>query len=91
MTFCACNDTLPPPSGHSYDRVNIERWLKVNHTSPMTNAVLSNKDLVPNFALLRVISSYKARVAGSRDSHGNVMTVADPDVGTQPGNQVQRA
>eukprot|EP01043_Picozoa_sp_COSAG02_P006236 COSAG02_NODE_176_length_31159_cov_30.469833_13_plen_342_part_00 len=37
--------------GHSYERRAIERWLTANTTSPMTGAVLSNTDVVPNHAL----------------------------------------
>ena len=39
------------PDGHSYERRAIERWLASNNTSPMTGAVLSSTDVVPNHAL----------------------------------------
>ena len=37
--------------GHSYDRVNIERWFESHGTSPQTNAHLSSKALIPNHQL----------------------------------------
>jgi hypothetical protein len=37
--------------GHSYERRAIERWLAENNTSPMTGAVLTGSDVVPNHAL----------------------------------------
>ena len=46
-----CND------GHSYERKNIELWLKNHNTSPKTNSVLESKILIPNHALRNSIET----------------------------------
>jgi ATP-dependent DNA helicase PIF1 len=43
--------------GHTYERANIEKWLKTHNTSPMTNAVLLTTTLIPNIALRKLIQS----------------------------------
>jgi len=43
--------------GHTYERSNIEKWLKTHNTSPMTNAVLLTTTLIPNIALRKLIQS----------------------------------
>ena len=45
-------DPVVTADGHTYDRANIQRWFdQGNDTSPLTNRVLANLSLVPNFAL----------------------------------------
>lgn len=46
--------------GQTYDRVNIERWLQNNNTSPISNAVLNDLTLRPNIALRKLILEYSA-------------------------------
>ena len=41
--------------GHTYERSNIEKWLKKSNRSPKTNLLLKNKDLIPNYALRETI------------------------------------
>ncbi|KAK3157141.1 hypothetical protein QOZ80_2AG0116730 [Eleusine coracana subsp. coracana] len=50
--------------GYSYDRAGIEMWLCENEVSPLTKLQLPNKDLIPNFALLSAINSWKAEAGG---------------------------
>ena len=58
MLHCVCpisHEIMRNPviccDGHSYDRVNIERWFESHGTSPQTNAHLSSKALIPNHQL----------------------------------------
>lgn len=44
--------------GHSYDRVNIEKWLAHHNTSPKTNLPISNRLLFPNHDLREAIQLY---------------------------------
>ena len=49
--------------GHSYDRANIETWMREQTngqpSSPMTGAPLDNPTLIPNHALRTAIESFK--------------------------------
>lgn len=44
--------------GQTYERSQIEEWLRTNNTSPKTNLPLRNKVLVPNMALKAAIAAY---------------------------------
>lgn len=44
--------------GHTYEREEIERWLKKSARSPLTNLLLANKDLIPNRAIKTCIDMY---------------------------------
>lgn len=45
-------DPVVTADGHTYDRVNIQRWFdQGKRTSPMTNRTLENWSVLPNFAL----------------------------------------
>ena len=41
--------------GYTYERAAITRWLERNDTSPITKAVLQNKDMVPNLTMRSAI------------------------------------
>ena len=41
--------------GHTYERKAIEQWLEKNNTSPMMNTKLRTKELVPNYAMRRML------------------------------------
>ncbi|EOD07210.1 hypothetical protein EMIHUDRAFT_62203, partial [Emiliania huxleyi CCMP1516] len=51
-------DPVACADGHSYERVNIERWLATNNTSPRTGAQLPNNALIPNHALRNSIEEW---------------------------------
>ncbi|KAG5556436.1 hypothetical protein RHGRI_006884 [Rhododendron griersonianum] len=53
-------DPVTIPTGITYDRESIERWLFTNKNKncPVTKQVLSNPDLTPNHTLRRVIQSW---------------------------------
>ena len=47
--------------GQAYERVEIERWLKDNDTSPLTNEKMDTKTLVPCHALKAMIAEWDIR------------------------------
>eukprot|EP00271_Cylindrocystis_brebissonii_P003739 TRINITY_DN14_c0_g1_i1.p1 TRINITY_DN14_c0_g1~~TRINITY_DN14_c0_g1_i1.p1 ORF type:complete len:972 (-),score=181.63 TRINITY_DN14_c0_g1_i1:2662-5499(-) len=47
--------------GHTYEEQAITQWLEKNDRSPMTNAELKNKDLVPNHAVKSMIREWHER------------------------------
>ena len=52
-------------NGHSYEKAAIEQWLSNHDTSPVTGALLSHKNLVPNHSLWNAINSTTAPAAKS--------------------------
>eukprot|EP00928_Gymnodinium_smaydae_P032766 TRINITY_DN23648_c0_g1_i1.p1 TRINITY_DN23648_c0_g1~~TRINITY_DN23648_c0_g1_i1.p1 ORF type:complete len:869 (-),score=166.06 TRINITY_DN23648_c0_g1_i1:366-2972(-) len=44
--------------GHTYERRHIERWLRSHNSSPVSGAVLPQKDIFPNHALRNAIEEY---------------------------------
>lgn len=51
-------DPVVASDGHTYERQAITEWLSKNRgkaTSPMTNRVLKNQDLIPNVAIRKLI------------------------------------
>jgi U-box domain len=52
--------------GHSYERSKIQEWLTSNNNrSPMTNAVLAHKNLLPNYSLKALIDDFISRQGSS--------------------------
>lgn len=49
-------------AGHTYERSEIEEWLKVHDTSPLTNKKLPNLTLTPNFLIRHILDKFSARV-----------------------------
>lgn len=45
--------------GQTYERRNIERWLRDHNTDPLTNARLANRNLTPNHALRSLIQRWE--------------------------------
>ncbi|CAF3370054.1 unnamed protein product, partial [Rotaria sp. Silwood2] len=43
--------------GFTYERTAIEKWLQSNDRSPMTNEILSHKNLNPNLIVKRILAS----------------------------------
>ena len=44
--------------GHTFERMQIEKWLTANETSPLTGMKLDSRTLVPNVALRNSIDEY---------------------------------
>ena len=65
MAFqCALmDDPVVAADGHTYNRVDIENWLKQHNTSPHTNEPFEHKLLIPNIAIRRQIIAW-------REQHG---------------------
>ncbi|KAJ1264847.1 hypothetical protein BS78_08G033200 [Paspalum vaginatum] len=59
-------DPVTAPTGITYDRRAIERWLAAGHaTCPVTGQPLSLADLTPNHTLRRLIQSWRPRPTSS--------------------------
>jgi len=54
------HDPVICADGHSYERVNIERWLTKHNTSPRTGLQLPDNGLIPNHALRNAIEEWSA-------------------------------
>ena len=52
-------------AGHTYERAAIERWLQDHDTSPLTNAALDTKQLVPNLRLKAIVTAQQERAAAA--------------------------
>jgi len=53
------SDPVLTCDGQMYDRKSIEEWLKNNNTSPVTNLVLENKNLIPAIDIKNQINEFK--------------------------------
>jgi sugar lactone lactonase YvrE len=66
------DDPVVAADGHTYNRVDIENWLKHHNTSPHTNEEFESKALIPNIAMRRQINAW-------REEHGlPALTFARP-------------
>ncbi len=52
-------------TGHTYERVAIESWLRNHNTDPLTNKSLISSELIPNKALGRAIKRHVLREGGT--------------------------
>lgn len=48
-------------TGHSYERIHIEKWLEKNDTCPKTNMHLEGKLLVANWNLKQSIEEWRLK------------------------------
>ena len=62
-------DPVTCADGHSYERENIEKWLAVQHTSPLTGASLQHLGLTPNHALHKAIQEWLDQQGGPSQLH----------------------
>lgn len=51
-------DPVMTADGHTFERSAIERWLKKNTRSPITNLTLPSTEVVPNYALRAIIKEF---------------------------------
>ena len=56
ITLEVMKDPVLASDGHTYERAAIEDWLRTHDTSPMTNARLGSKELMPSLVLRSIIS-----------------------------------
>lgn len=52
-------DPVTASDGYSYEREAIERWLSQKNTSPITNAIMPNNNLVSNHVLRSLIDQHQ--------------------------------
>lgn len=61
--FCPITDEIffepvMTSDGQTYERSAIEEWLKTHDKSPLTGKALTNKKLIPNFVMKKLINSF---------------------------------
>ena len=61
-------DPVVAGDGFTYDKANIEEWLKNNSTSPITNIVMKSKILVSNNHMFFKIREYNQKY----NKHSNI-------------------
>ncbi|XAR73575.1 Ubiquitin--protein ligase [Bertholletia excelsa] len=62
ITLDLMKDPVTLPTGITYDRESIERWIEAgNQTCPVTNQVLATPDQIPNHTLRRMIQDWCVR------------------------------
>ncbi|EKX52054.1 hypothetical protein GUITHDRAFT_65299, partial [Guillardia theta CCMP2712] len=59
MSRQVMTDPVTCCDGLTYDRPHIEAWLQDHDTSPLTNARLASRTLVPNIALRNAIEEWQ--------------------------------
>ena len=57
--------------GHSYERAAIVKWFASHSTSPLTNAHLDSKDILPNHALRKAIVRFHETAPATATTHGD--------------------
>ncbi|XP_066353929.1 E3 ubiquitin-protein ligase PUB23-like [Miscanthus floridulus] len=75
-------DPVTAPTGITYDRRAIERWLAAGHaTCPVTGQPLALADLTPNHTLRRLIQSWRSPSSTSTppEDAGEAKLLADDD------------
>ena len=60
VSMSIMEDPVITSNGMTMKEVKLERWFSQNNTDPMTNVVLANRDLIPNFALKNAIVEWNA-------------------------------
>ena len=58
ITHEPMRDPVAAADGFTYERTNIEQWLRGHGTSPMTNKALPGRNLVPNTTLRSLIMEF---------------------------------
>lgn len=61
ISFELMEDPVMTALGQTYDRKNIENWLKTHDTDPLSNDVLPNKILTTNYFAKKAISSWQEK------------------------------
>lgn len=49
-------------AGHTYERCEIEKWLMLQDTSPLTNVRLAHRNLTPNYIIKNILDRLNARL-----------------------------
>ncbi len=85
ITQSIMSDPVTDANGHSYEKAAIEEWLSNHNTSPVTGALLSHKNLVPNHSLRNaIINSTTAPAAKSttalRDASSSITSLSKDSI-----------
>ena len=59
ITFEIMNQPAVAADGNSYERADMQQWLRTRNTSPLTNMVLHSNELFPNTALRHAIEEWQ--------------------------------
>ena len=62
ISFEVMEDPVSDAEGNTYECSVIEQWLALHDVSPLSNAPLAHKNLVPNRALKKLIEEAQARL-----------------------------
>lgn len=57
ITYQIMTDPVIAPDGRTYERANIEEWLRIHGTSPFTRERVNVDQLIPNIAIRDIIQS----------------------------------
>ena len=60
ISFDLMREPVIADDGTTYDRAQIEAWLRKHNTSPVTGAEMRTKRLVPNYPMRIQIQQYHA-------------------------------
>ena len=60
-------DPVVDPDGNTYERIDIEKWVKKNHTSPLTRTPLNIDQLYTNRKLKYVVTVWKKKFEYSNE------------------------
>ena len=52
-------DPVVTPSGHTYERADLEEWIERHGTEPQTRETLTIRQLYPNIGLLATQDYYR--------------------------------
>ena len=58
FSFDVMRDPVTTPSGHTFERTDIEHWIRIHGTCPVTRASLQVTDLVENRSLRDAIQDF---------------------------------
>ena len=61
ITQSIMNYPVITPSGITYERSDITRWLTTNHIDPVNRRQLSNEQLVNNIAIKNIINVFNKK------------------------------
>jgi len=73
-------DPVVAADGHTYERYAIERWFETSNKSPLTGAVLTHTNLVPNYMLVTRLEQEQAELESSREEEKAIEADAEDDI-----------
>jgi hypothetical protein len=78
ITHELLQDPVTAADGHSYERQAITRWFAERGTSPMTNAPLASRALLPNLLVARVVRGLRGAAHSESEDGGPSESSANP-------------